>query len=189
MTSAGTESVRMYELVLITYQSHSRRFTFELYLIGQQRGIPRMLSAVKQALEQQHLRRLGIQSINFPAHRDNRREVNRNTQRLIVETTTLARSGTDENTVRDQLYTLLDGIVPTIVEDVDQLLCAKDATSQEVDAPVVTVVRNRNGRRHDRKQKRRHVNALRRQRRAFKRNALAAQAAFQDADMAPVVLV
>lgn len=177
MTSVLTESTRTYELVRTN--PHARRLTFELRIVSSTHCQHRKLAVIKSTLENRRLRRFGIQELHFP---------NRSAHRLVVETTTVANRHTDVNSVRDALYQQLDNVIPTIVGDVDQYIAAKDPCVSDTDAATL-MARNSGGtRRHDKKQKRRERNNLRRQRQKFRDNAIAARQAFEDAGLQPVVI-
>lgn len=169
------ESTRSYELIQIT--SPGRCVTFELRLLGMPHCARRKLTVLKRELEQQQLRRFGIKEIYFP---------NRDTYRLVFVTRAQLNSKYDTTSVRDKLYEILDGLLPTIIGDVDQFMAAKD---DFVPAVITRTTRTTaHGRRHDKKQKRKELNRRRRDREQFRMKRTAAVQAFADAGLQPVVI-
>ena len=105
----------------------------------------------------------------------------------MIETKKQISAKYDTTHVRDGLYLQLDSIVPTIVDDVDQYLSAKDDATL-TSTPRKTRATTPSGRRHDRKRKRMEVNRARRQRETFRRNRTATVTAFNNAELQPVVI-
>lgn len=176
---ARTQQSPQFTLALDKTRSRVR-YTFMLSFCAQQQRPHSKLKELRDALCQQGHRKLHLREVYFPS-----------TTRhcLLIETTAKARSGAIPTELQDELYELLAPIVDDAIARVDYDLSVNTPTAIVLPPPALTSgpatkILQPNGR----KQHRRHVRPLQRQREKTKQMLLARQRAFQDASLAPVVL-